>query len=724
MWGGFTPPSGSLTGTVVDKESRETIPFVYLHVEELNRTTTSDANGNFSFQNLPVGEYHIAAHRLGFKTTHITINITEPDEVYEIEIELTPTLLSSQAIEVTADEIHSGSHLIHVSQKLFGDDLRQQMGATLAQTLSNMPGISQRTMGNATGRPIIRGLGDERLSILEDGINSGDISDQSSDHAVTIDASTTQEVEIARGPAALVYGANAVGGIINVVSNKINSNIPQRINGRFSLSGETVSTGGASSLTLSVPLNKFVLNTHLNGRTSLDTNTPLGTIRNTYTNSYSSSLGLSYVQDWGYIGGSFAYYDNEYGIPPDPAGHPNGVDIDMQKLQYVMKAEYIFKNSPFKVWETDFSINNYNHIEFESSGIIGTEFGLVTTNLRSFLTHGKLGFLDKGNLGISLEREDYAVFGAATPNSNSYSLGAFLVQEKDFNELHVEAGLRFDYVLNTPESDDPNSRIGNIRARSFSALSSSISAIYPLSENILAGATVLHSFRAPSLEELYSEGPHLASYSYEIGNPDLDAERGLAKELFLTYNNRNTVIEAAIYHNSFSNYLYAQDTGRRNIRFPNLNDFQFVGVKAQLYGFELSAEQQLSSKLMFKGSVNYTIGRQDESTISSNQIPLPLIPPLSFKSSVKYSTKSFDIGTRISANADQNDLGDFETRTDGFVLLDGFASYRIISGKVFHTFSFNVTNILDTTYYNHLSRIKELNPEAGRNFSLLYRLYF
>lgn len=716
--------SNSISGYVIDSESGDPIPFVYLHVEELNRSTTSDATGYFTIQNLPTGELHIAVHRLGYKTVHINVTLDEDDLNKEIEIKLTPTLLSSQSIEVTAEEIHSGSHLTHVSQKLFGDDLRQQMGATLAQTLSNVPGISQRTMGVATGRPIIRGLGDERLSILEDGINSGDISDQSSDHAVTIESSATQEIEIARGPAALAYGANAVGGIINVVSNKISSNIPRKINGNLSLNGESVNNGGATSLSLSIPINKFVVNTNLNGRTSLDTNTPLGKIQNTYTNSYSTSVGISYIQDWGYIGSSISYYDSEYGIPPDPAGHPEGVDIDMQKFQYVFKAEYIFRNSPFKVWETDFSINNYNHIEFESSGIIGTEFGLVTTNLRSFVTHGELGILEKGNLGISVEIEDYAVFGAATPNSNSYSFGAFVVEEKDFDNLHLEAGLRFDYVINTPEADDPASRIGNIRSRSFPALSSSISAIYPLGKNLHTGATLLLSFRAPSLEELFSEGPHLASYSFEIGNPNLEAERGLAKEFFLTYNNKNTVLEAAIYHNGFSNYLYAQDTGRRNVRFPDLNDFQFVGVMAQLYGFEFSAEQQFFKNLLLEGSVSYTIGRQDESTTSSKQVPLPFIPPLSLKSSLKYSVNNLKFGSRITVNTDQNDLGDFETATVGFTLVDAFASYQLFSGKLLHTFSFNITNLLDTTYRNHLSRIKDLNPEAGRNFSLLYRLYF
>ena len=446
--------SNTIKGQVLDATTRESIPFTYIHIEELNRTTTTDVDGYFEIGNMPTGEFQLAAHRLGYKSKHISISIEEGIPSQEIEILLTPTLLSSQSIEVTAQHVTNGAHLTHSSKKLFGDELRQQLGSTLAQTLSNMPGISQRTMGSTTGRPVIRGLGDERLTILEDGIHSGDISAQSSDHAVTIEATSAQEVEIARGPAALAYGANAVAGIVNVVSNKISSTLPNSLSGTLSLSGETVNTGGATALSVSAPYKSIAINAHLNGRTALDTNTPLGRIDNTYTNSLSTSLGASYIKDWGYIGGSIGYYDNTYGIPPDPNGHPDGVDIDMEKFQYVLKSEYVFQNSFLKVWETNFSINNYNHKEFENDSTIGTEFGLVTTNLRSSFSHGSLGFLEKGNFGISFQHEDYAVNGAATPNSNSYSLGLFVVEEKDFQNLHLEAGLRFDYNLATTAERD------------------------------------------------------------------------------------------------------------------------------------------------------------------------------------------------------------------------------------------------------------------------------
>ena len=673
---------------------------------------------------MPVGEIQITAHRLGYKTKSLSFEHQNPESSTELEILLTATLLSSQSIEITADASVNGAHLIDVSEKIYGDDLRQEMGATISQTLSNVSGFSQRTMGSTPSRPIIRGLGDERLLILEDGINSGDVSDQSPDHSVTVESSTAQEIEIARGPTALAYGANAVGGIVNIVSNKISSTVPQNISGSFSISGETVNTGGSTSAFLSLPLDNIVINTNIAGRTNLDTTTPIGNIKNTYSNTFSTSLGMSYIKDWGFIGASFSYYDSDFGIPPDPAGHPDGVVLDMQKHQYVLKAEYIIDTDFLKVWETDFSINNYHHIEFEAIDLVGMEFGLVTTNIKSKISHGELGLFEKGTFGISLEYEDYAVTGASTPNSNSFSMGAFILEEQDFNNVHLEMGLRIDHVTNAPQKNDPESTIGNIRTRHFTALSSSVSAIYPFTDNIHVGASLLHSFRAPPLEELYSEGPHLAVYTFEIGNPDLEAERGIAKELFLTYNNKNTVLKTAMYHNGFSNFLYAQDTGKKNNKNPELNNYQFVGVEAQLYGFEVSAEQQFFTNFLFKGSVNYTVGQQNVSVSNSNQVPLPLIPPLALKSSIKYARNTFNIGSRLTFNATQNELGEFETPTDSFILIDGFASLRIHSGKLLHTFSVNATNISNVTYRNHLSIIKDLNPEAGRNFSVLYRLYF
>lgn len=719
-----------LSGTITDSETGEPISFAYVHVEELNRTAVADADGKYEIKNVPAGNFTLSIHRIGYRTQTQEISIKEADEV--IDIQLRPTVLGSQSVDVVGqEEVLDGSNLQHASKKVFGADLRRNLGNTLSQTLSNLAGFDERSMGSAPGRPVIRGLGDERVLILQDGVRSGDVSSQSSDHAVTIDPISAKEVEVARGPQALAYGSNAIGGVINVVRNQIETSVPSRTNGSFTLNGESVNTGFSGALDLTIPYKDFALSFDLNGRTAQNTSTPLGELKNTGYQSTNDAVGLSWVQDWGYMGGAVSTYLNNYGIPPDPNGHPEGVDIEMEKFQYDLKSEIVVQNDFLKVIEGDFSIKNYTHKEIESGGALGTQFGLVTTNAEVKATHNSLGFLEKGSFGIWGEIEDYAVIGARTPDANSYKIGTYIIEETDFGPLHLEGGLRFDWVLNKPKENEPNSSIGNIRERSFPALASSIAAIYSLGKGYSIGTSILHSFRAPSLEELYSEGPHLASYSYEIGNPDLDPERGLAKELFVRYQSDRANAEAAIFHNGFSNYLYARDTGEQNNTRPDLNNYQFVGTKARLYGAELSGELQFLSNFVFDASMSYTIGERTVSEseqattgYNSDSRPLPQIPPFKTKVSLKYSKSGFELGSRVRFAAQQNRTGEFETSTDGYTLVDAFSQYRIEGESLLHTISLNMNNLLNQEYYNHLSRIKDLRPQAGINVSLLYRMYF
>ncbi|MDR9416841.1 MAG: TonB-dependent receptor, partial [Gracilimonas sp.] len=470
----------------------------------------------------------------------------------------------------------------------------------------------------------------------------------------------------------------------------------------------------------------------LNGRTATDITTPLGEIDNTYYRATNDAIGISWVQDWGYIGGAFSTYLNNYGIPPDPQGHPNGVDIEMEKFQYDIKSEMLVDAEFIKVIEGDLSIKNYTHKEIESNGSLGTQFGLVTTNAEIKAQHNSLGVLDQGSFGIWGEIEDYGVIGAGTPDANSYKLAAYLIEEANFGNLHLETGLRFDWVLNKPVEDEPNSPIGNIRQRSFPALASSIAGIYAFENDISLGISFLHSFRAPSLEELYSEGPHLASYSYEIGNPELNPERGLAKEIFLRYQSNQINSELALFHNDFSNYLYARDTGQPNIRRPDLNNYQFVGTEAILYGTEISGSVQFLNNFVIEASLSYTIANrkvpeseQQTTGFDSDTRPLPQIPPLKAKSTFKYiNSDGLEIGSRIRIADEQDRVGEFETPTEGYILVDTFAQYRIDGSKFLHTFALNFNNLLNREYYNHLSRIKDLQPEPGFNANLLYRIYF
>lgn len=722
--------SAQVTGTIIDASSDEPVPFAYIHLEEINRAITADRNGNFQFQNVPPGTYTLSVHRIGFRDFSRQIEVTE--DLEPMTIRLQPASVMGEEITVTGQSEISGSRLQHASTKILGEELRRNLGTTLSETLQNKAGFNERSSGPAPGRPVIRGLGDERVLILQDGERTGDVSSQSADHAVSIDPMGAEEIEVARGPAALAYGANAIGGVINVVRNQIPTSVPSSVTGSVSLSGKSVNDELSGALDASIPLGKWAMNLDINGRTGSDFSTPDGTVENSSIQNTHNTGGISYIGNRGYIGGSASYYSSNYGIPPDPiGGHPSGVDIEMRKYQFDVRGEYTFRDSFFRLAEARYSFVNYNHAEIESNGSIGTEFGNLTATSSATVHNKGWGIFSNGSMGIWGEWQDYAIFGARTPDSNQYSAAAYVIQEGDAGDLHFELGSRFEYALSKPKEERVSNQIGEIKERSFSALATSASAIYGITQKLFIGSTFMHSFRAPSLEELYSEGPHLAAYSYEIGNPELKAERGIGLELFFRYRSNRFSAELAGYRNDFQNYLYARDTGEQSVADPALNYYQFVGEPALFYGTELSIDAQLTTQIFIGGTFSYTVAERDVSEeeqqitgYSGDTRPLPMIPPLQGSIYGRFSKGDFTAMIRYKLSDKQTRLGEFETETDGYSLLSASVQYRFSTSGILHTISLNGSNILDTTYRDHLSRIKEIFPAPGRSINLLYRLYF
>jgi len=726
-------PAVDFSGSVLDAVTMYPVPYAYLHLEELNRSVTTGRDGGFRFQNIPEGEYTLHIHRIGYETRKESIQMGDVSDNEKV-IYLVPVQLRGDAIVVedSRDEGFRGN-VEHASVKIIGQDLRRNLGSTLSQTLKNVAGMSEETMGTAPGRPVIRGLGGERVLILKDGMRSGDVSTTSPDHAVTIDPMLAEEIQIARGPAALVYGGNAVGGVVNVVQNSIPTSVVTRTSGSFSLQGLSVNSEASAGGQLTLPLKESVaLRLNMNGKIGQNLQTPNAEITNSHIRSAGSTTGLSYVKSWGYIGGAFSTYNSAYGIPPDAeSGHPEGVDIELQQYGLTLRGEYLMNESFIHILEPEMSISYYNHQEIEANGSVGTEYDQFVFNTGLKARHKPWGFFDSGIIGTSVNVTDYRVFGARTPDSWQLQNALYVVQEADINRLHIELGARFDFVHSAPYEDRNSPVIGQISSQSHLGLSSSVSAIYNLFDGFYAGTTLLHSFRAPSLEELFSEGPHLAAYSFEIGNPNLDAERGFAKEIFVRYKGNRANVQLTGYRNYFWNYIYARDTGRRNFRFPDLNDFQFEEAEAIFLGAELSADIKLNKSLSVGGSAFYTVANrkvsEDEQQITGfdkSTKPLPQIPPFMGSIFASFQTGNWSFRGQVRLADKQDRLDDFETATKGYELLDFSAQYLIQGKTLLHTFALNIENIFNTEYRNHLSRIKHIYPEPGRNVSLLYRIYF
>lgn len=729
---GANEQSGSLSGHLMDKDTGEPVAHAYLHLEGINRHTNSDRNGFFSLGNLPPGRYALRIHRLGYASLTKMIEISGTDALI-LELTLTPSLLQGSTVEVIATSNgFTGSNIEHASIKLTGAALRGALGPTLAETLAGQPGFEMRTMGSAPARPVIRGLGDERVLILQDGERTGDFSALSPDHAVTIDPAGADEIQVARGPAALLYGANAIGGVINVVRNQIATSVPASSNGSFTYQGTSINSGTSLGGTLSHPIHQGVLNLDLSGRYGADFRTPEGRISNSGYLSSTQSAGYSFIRPWGYSGFSVSGFLSNYGIPPDPlGGHPDGVDIEMRRIQLENRNEIVRDYGFFRLLESNLSYRYYNHKEFETSEIIGTEFTRNSVNLTLKGHHASAGPFNDGVIGFWGEFNDTFIFDRFNIETNGISAALFSVQEADIGNLHIELGLRAELNSEIPKQEKPDSRIGNIRQRTFLGIASSGSLIYHFGGGLYLGGVVMHSFRPPTANELFSEGPHIAAYSFEIGNPDLEPERGLGKELFLRFKTRDLNFELSGYHNQFSNYIYPMDTGRENLFFPSLTDFQFESTRATIYGFEGQMEFHLFPRLITTASASYTIGKRDghptdvDQQGSPSQSYLPMIPPLRLTTGLTYAKGPFSAGGVYRYSSAQTRTALFEGTTDSYHLIHLNAQYRITSQRnLLHTFSLNIQNLTNTSYRNHLSRLKELFPEPGRSVNLLYRLYF
>lgn len=721
-----------VNGRVIDSETLEPLPFVALHIDKINRYTITDTNGEFIFNNLPKGVYEIDISRLGYKEISIDVDLNEEFHV-NLAIKLSLKTIFTDALVVSADNYNSTSHLTGKSYKLYGDEIRRNFGITLSETISRIPGIEMRSNGVSTTRPVIRGLDGYRVQLRLDGNIMQDVSATYSDHAVTMNSDNAIEINIVKGPEALQYGSNMVGGIVNVIKNIIPNSMPNKLNGVISMSGDLAAPGGGLGIQTNIPIESQSLSVglDLNGRYHLDQITPIGTIKNTYNQNTDNTIGLTKFTKWGYIGGSFNSFLSNYGVAPNDKGHLEGVDIELEKYSFNVRSEIYPKFDKISRFKIDYNYANYFHLELESQvpRIIGMEFGQTNHSLNFSGNNNALGLFDEGIFGIDYTYTDYLVNGAGTPHSESYNIGAFLVQEIGFNKFNLKIGSRFDYANRSPKVRKISDLIGKLEPKNYYAVSGSISSTIMLSDQQTVSFSSARTFRPPSLDELFSEGPHLASYSFDIGNTNLKAERAWTSEINYEFMSSRIMVFASLFRNYFDSYNFFMNTNQTSNRYPDLYYYQVKGVEAKMMGFEGELYFSITNKQSIKSSFSF-IKSDFREDVNSSFKPIPFTPP--FKISTEYilNFTNGNTGVIYTFSDKQDRVGEFETITEGYNKLDFYLQYNlfykknILKASPFSTLSINVQNIFDTEYYNHLSRIKDLMPEMGRRFMISYKIYY
>jgi iron complex outermembrane receptor protein len=711
---------GTLEGIVLDGSSDIPLENAIVQIVELDKFDVSDKNGIFEFKLIPFGTYNIQVSFVGYRTTKTNIKIDqETNEGLIVHLFTLPIVTST--IVITGS--HSTSKFDDMNEfinVLKGKELQRELGLTLASTLKNETGLAIRSMGPAPARPVIRGLSSDRIAITEDGIQTTDLSATSPDHAVSIEPFTIDRIEVIRGPEVLLKNSTTMGGVVNIIRDEIPSEIPGGFSGNAGFYGESVNSGYLGGAVAQLPIGKFVLRGEATKRQADDLRTPIGTLENSDIATDNFSAGLSYIDSWGHTGISIREFKSDYGVPGGFVGaHPNGVDISMLKRQINGKVNLKVQSESIENLDLQLSRDYYKHTEYESADLIGAQFVIYNYRGSADLSNKKIGFLDFGTSGLSFEARDFNIGGYVfTPPTKSLKLSAYSFQAFELSDFSFEAGFRFSYDEFHPDDSNPSTNNEVIINREFFSYSLSVSTLYPINKAVSIGININKTSRVPSIEELYSEGPHLAAYSYEIGNQYLESESGIGTELFSYLKNDDLFLMLTLFRNDFSYFITPRNTGKINSQ-TLLPIYQTEGVSSIFYGLESYFELKLLEYFMFSNSFSYTYGNFKET-----DDPLPQIPPLKNIIQLKYLNGNFISGISSEIAAAQNRVDLFETPTAGYAVFSAFIQYSLETGSLIHNISLNGENLFNKEYRNHLSRVKVIMPEAGINFKLSYRLYF
>jgi len=733
------PPGGRVAGSVTAGGTPlggATVRLLELHLDE-----DTHENGTFDFDGVPPGRYTLVIQRIGYRPETRTVEVTAASSP-ALQIEMTPAVFQLAPVVVTgtiggrpSDEVLSPTSVVTAAE------LDRRVQQTIAGTLQNQPGVSVASLGPTTGRPVIRGLSGDRIVILEDGARPGDLSAMSSDHAVAVEPMTARQFEVVRGPMSLLYGSSALGGVVNVIRQEIPTSLPTHLQGSVSLEASSVNTGASFGGYALAHAGSVGMRAEASARRSGDLRTPAGRLDNTGAGTYGGSLSAARIGPESHAGGSYRFYLNEYGVPGGFTGaHPNGVDVHMVRHSGRFESERHFgaREAP-AVFRTTAQFTHYQHEE-RSGGAVGTRFYQLVGAADAMYRRDNVGPVSQLAVGTRAQYRDITTGGSLrTPSTRDATASGFLVGELGRGALRAQTGLRYDWAHYLPEAGTiiAGGDVINVHSRTFGSFSGSFGLLYSIMPGLRVGSSVARSYRTPDFDELYSAGPHLADYSYNVGDPGLAQETGLGLDAFLRLTTRQIRAEVAAYRNALRNYVFPSSRGRAELGAQGgVPRFQYTNEGAVFTGAEGELEWSITDALVLEGTASYVAARfttqrapipiitaTDTTFVPASQYP-PFIPPLNGRAGLRYERPSFFLGAEVRVSARQDRVGDNETPTAGYAVGGVTAGVRLLRQGRLHTITLRADNITNTEYRDHLSRIKVVMPEPGFNLSLLYRFAF
>ena len=727
----------SISGKVFDNSSNEPLVGVEVFIQGLNIGTTTDLNGHFDLKDIKNGTYNIKFSYLGYAPIILKIDVPS-ENAQNISEKMSEKAINLHEIMVTGNPFLSETKdLSQTAVSISGLDLIVKSGGTIGEELNFTPGIAMRSNGIATGRPVIRGFSNNKVLILEDGLRMGDLSSASDDHSVSDDGSEPERIEVLEGPSSLLYGSNAIGGVINIITDAIPTSVQQGLNGELLISGASVNNEYLGNAHINYGTGAFSFHGKFFKRKGDDYRISGGDKTfNSDLDSYGSQVGMSVHPDWGMTGLSYTDYNNKYGLPTIPSGDEI-VYIDMHKKQYRFALDVNKINSFLTSLSLKAGYLDYNHEEISRiDGSVGTAFGLKTKSADISFSHIPFTSNSKGVIGFYGLIQNYDVVGeeALTPNADYHSYAAYFLEKFDFGSFDFSFGARYEINnIKFPEATLTDSLFSG-GENNFNSFSASAGLVYNFNTEISLFMNLANAFRAPTIEELSSYAIHEALASFDIGNRSLDRENTTGIDLGLRSQGNNYYFEVTGYYNNVSNLIYRKPlamffsedidpiTGKE-IGFNTIGEgfrvHQYNQADAVVYGFETKLNYEFIPSVTATIVSDYV--RAKNQTTDEN---IAQIPPFRFLIELRHSTPKHWYGLTWNLVAAQNDVAPNEEPTAGYGLVGIYGGIKIITGNFAHILNFKITNVLDQPYKDHLSAIKDFTDMPGRNFQLSYKFLF
>jgi iron complex outermembrane recepter protein len=704
-----------LTGRVIDAPSGDPLPGATVQIVETGQGSVTDGTGSFQFADLAAGAYTVRIRHVGYRPHEETIAMSR---VEPLTIRLRPETALTDEVVVTGSPLGSAARY-QAAQVLGREALQRRAATSFGEMLDGEPGLAMRSFGPAPARPVLRGFDGDRLVVLENGERAGDLAETAADHAMSIDPLAADRIEIVRGPASLLYGTGALGGVVNILSDDLTRSWAPGLTGDAALQLGSVNRQGAGFTRLRYGGASWAASGRLALRGAGDLRTPEGVLPETSLRNVDLGAGVAHRHQ-GFDGALFASgLHRTYGLPEGLEDPDERVEIRMERQSVQGQARWGARG-PFDALELRVLAARYAHDEVEiEDGEEEVELGFDQRSLSTTLLaqHAAWGPFAQGAIGLSGFARDLAVHGdeALTPDGQAWTAAAFTLQEAVLTpQVRLQLGIRGEVqrLKLRPNEQYP----GAADQRTTPTLSAALGLNVRPTASMEIGTQIAQAFRVPTLEERYSNAAHIGAGAFEIGDPNLSTERALGADGFVRFQRGVLHAEVAAFVSHVRDFVVYRPTGE--IHGPSgLPIFVYEADDARLLGGEVQAALRLPAGLQIDASADMVRG-----TRLGDHQPLPRIPPVRGRLAVVLDRASWWAGGSVRAVAAQHRVDAEEEPTPGYTLIGAEGGLRVGPGGV-HVVSLRLDNLFDVAYRDHLSRVESRDaPMPGRNVALTYRL--